>query len=158
MGSAPEVFEFRPPDVDDLLAAMRALAAGQHGWITLQPGIHPDDEPPPRTLLGALFSGTGPPVPVCTWVAPERKQKPPHPEIGILHKSGPKAVRTLAAAGVAVPDHWVVLADHPRRGLVVAVHPESADAEVLDWLFRAAGVLTRIAFTGTWQASVHGRA
>lgn len=158
MSPAAEVFEFRPPDNDAVLAAMDALTAKQHGWITLQPGIHPDDEPPTPTILGRLFSGTGPPVPVCTWVAPEPKQKPPHAEIGIMHKAGPKAARTLEAAGVTVPDHWVVLADHPRRGLVVAIHPESPHAEVLDWLLRAASVLTRIAFTGTWKASVHGRA
>jgi len=158
MAAPPEVFEFRPPDADAVVAAMSALTAAQRGWITLQPGIHPDDEPPPRTLLSSLLSAGGPPVPVCTWVAPEPKQKPPHPEIGILHKAGPKAVRTLVDAGITVPDHWVVLADHSRRGLVIAVHPESPHGDVLDWLLRAAESLTRIPFTGTWQASVHGRA
>ena len=158
MPSASEVFEFRPPDVGAVVAAMTELATAQRGWITLQPGIHPDDEPPAPTVLGRVFSGTGPPVPVCTWVAPEPKQKPPHPEIGIMHKAGPKAVRRLTEAGVTVPDHWVVLADHPRRGLVVAIHPDSPHDEVLRWLLRAAQVLTRIAFTGTWKASVHGRA
>ena len=158
MAAPPEVFEFRPSDTDAVVAAMVALTTAQHGWITLQPGVHPDDEPPPRTLMNALFSGGGPPVPVCTWVAPEPKQKPPHPEIGIQHKAGPKAVRTLEAAGITVPDHWVVLADHPRRGLVIAVHPESPHGEVLEWLLRAAESLTRIPLTGTWQASVHGRA
>ena len=158
MGSAPEEFEFRPPDDGAVVDAMGALAHARRGWITLQPGIHPDDEPPTPTILGRVFSGTGPPVPVCTWVAPEPKQKPPHPEIGILHKAGPKAVRTLNDAGLAVPDHWVVLADHPRRGLVVAVHPESPHAEVLTWLLRAGELLTRIPLTGTWKAAVHGRA
>ena len=158
MVSPPEVFEFRPPDPEAVVAAMRELAGAQHGWITLQPGIHSDDEPPPRTLLGSLFSGGGPPVPVCTWVAPDAKQKPPHPEIGILHKAGPKAVRRLEAEGITVPDHWVVLADHPRRGLVIAVHPETPHTEVLDWLLRAAEHLTRIPLTGTWKASVYGRA
>ena len=104
MAAPPEVFEFRPPDADAVVAAMSALTAAQRGWITLQPGIHPDDEPPPRTLLSSLLSAGGPPVPVCTWVAPEPKQKPPHPEIGILHKAGPKAVRTLVDAGITVPD------------------------------------------------------
>ena len=137
---------------------MTELARAQTGWITLQPGIHPDDEPPPTTILGRLFSGTGPPVPLCTWVAPEPKQKPPHPEIGIMHKAGPKVVRTLEQRGITLPDHWVVLADHPRRGLVVAIHPDSPHDEVLDWLVRAAEVLTRIPLTGTWKASIHGRA
>src|SRR5438552_15469510 len=136
MRNPPEVFEFRPPDTGRVLAAMDEFTTAQHGWITLQPGIHPDDEPPPRSVFGALFSGVGPPVPVCTWVAPEAKQKPPHPELGVLHKAGSKVVRTLADAGLVVPDHWVVLADHSRRGLVIAVHPESPHADVLAWLLR----------------------
>ncbi len=157
MHPPPEVVEFRPSDNDVVTAAMAELAAAQRGWITLQPGIHPDDAPPPPSLLGALFSGGGPPVPVCTWVAPEARQKPPHPELGILHKAGPKAVRTLDGAGLAVPEHWVVLADHPRRGLVVAVHPESPHGEVLAWLLGAGETLSRVPLTGTWQASIHGR-
>src|SRR4051812_9349941 len=136
---------------------MEALTRMQRGWITLQPGIHPDDAPPPRSLLGAMFSGNGPPVPVATWVAPEPKQKPPHPELGLLHQAGPKAVRRLGDAGLVLPDHWVVLADHPRRGLVIAVHPESPNHEALEWIVHAASLLTRIPLTGTWQASIHGR-
>jgi hypothetical protein len=151
------VFDFRSGDIDVVVGAMTDLAAKQHGWITLQPGIHPDDEPPPRSLLGALFAGTGPAVPVCTWVAPEASQKPPHAELGILHKTGPKAVRTLAAKGIEVPDHWAVLADHPRRGLVIAVHPETPHADALGWLLRAGEALTRVPLMGTWQAAVHGR-
>jgi hypothetical protein len=50
-----------------------------------------------------------------------------------------------------------VLADHPKRGLVIAVHPESPHVEVLDWLLRAATLLTRVPLTGAWQASIHGR-
>jgi len=157
VAEAPEVTEFRPPEVDLIVEAMEALAAAQHGWITLQPGVHPDDVPPPRSLLATLFSGNGPPVPVGTWVAPEPKQKPPHPELGLLHQAGPKVVRKLREAGLEVPDHWVVLADHPRRGLVIAVHPDSPQAEVLEWLIRAAELLTRVPLTGTWQASIHGR-
>ena len=157
MAQPAEVVEFRPEDTSALVQAMTELAAVQRGWITLQPGIRPEDAPPQKSVLGALFSGTGPAVPVCTWVAPESGQKPPHPELGILHQAGPKAVRTLTEAGVPVPDRWVVLADHPRRGLVIAVHPDSPHSEVLDWLLRAGAVLTRVPLTGAWQAAVHGR-
>jgi hypothetical protein len=149
--------EFRASDTAVVVSAMTELGAAQHGWITLQPGIREEDAPPPRSALGALFSGSGPPVPVCTWVAPEPSQKPPHAELGILHQSGPKAVRTLSEAGVDVPERWVVLSDHPRRGLVIGVHPDSADDDVLDWLLRAAAVLSRVPLTGAWQAAVHGR-
>jgi hypothetical protein len=153
----PEIVEFRPDDAGPVLAAMAALTAAQAGWITLQPGIRPQDAPPQRSMLAGLFSGTGPPVPVCTWVAPESGQKPPHAELGILHQTGPKAVARLDDAGIGVPDRWVVLADHPRRGLVIAVNPQSGHDEVLDWLLRAGAALTRVPLTGTWQAAVHGR-
>jgi hypothetical protein len=153
----PEILEFLADDIDDVVGAMADLATQQRGWITLQPGIHPDDQPPTPSVFGSLFAGTGPPVPVCTWVAPEASQKPPHPELGILHKSGPKAARRLADKGVDVPEHWVVLADHPRRGLVIAVHPETPHADALRWILRAGAALTRIPLTGAWQAAVHGR-
>jgi hypothetical protein len=157
VGPPPELVEFRPPDTGAVVAAMTDMTAEQRGWITLQPGVRAEDAPPPRSLFGALFSGTGPPVPVCTWVAPEASQKPPHAELGILHQAGPKAVRTLTETGVPVPDRWVVLADHPRRGLVVAVHPDSPAGDVLDWLLRAGQALSRVPLTGAWQAAVHGR-
>ena len=157
MRETPEISEFVPPAVDAVVAAMEALAGAQHGWITLQPGIRPEDTPPQRSIFGALFSGTGPPVPVCTWVAPESSQKPPHAEVGILHQAGPKVIRRLASDGIEVPEGWVVLADHPRRGLVIAVHPDSAHADVLEWLLQAGAALSRVPLTGTWQAAVHGR-
>jgi len=158
MARTPDQVEFRAADRssrEPVVRLMAELTEAQHGWINLYPGVHPDDEPPPQTLLGRIFSGTGPPVPVCTWVAPQPQQKPPHAELGILHKAGPKAAKALAEAGVAVPTHWVVLADHPRRGLVVAVHPESPHDEVLEWLLRAAAALTRIPLTGDWKAEVN---
>jgi hypothetical protein len=154
---APDLVEFRPEDAGEVVAAMTRLSDTQSGWITLQPGVRPDDTPPPRSVFGALFSGSGPPVPVCTWVAPEPGQKPPHAELGILHQTGPKAARRLEEIGVAVPDEWVVLSDHPRRGLVIAVHPDSPPEAALDWLLRAGAALSRVPLTGAWQAAVHGR-
>jgi hypothetical protein len=153
----PELVDFVPDDAAVVVDAMAALAGAHHGWITLWPGIRPEDAPPPKSVFGQLFSGTGPAVPVCTWVAPEPRQKPPHAELGILHQTGPKAVRTLSEVGIEVPDQWVVLADHPRRGLVIAVHPDSVDDHVLGWLLRAGEALTRVPLTGTWQAAIHGR-
>jgi hypothetical protein len=153
----PEVVEFRPADTSAVVEVMAEMATAQRGWITLQPGIRAEDAPAQKSVFGQLFSGTGPPVPVCTWVAPEPGQKPPHAELGILHQTGPKAVRTLSEAGLDVPERWVVLSDHPRRGLVIGVHPDSAHGDVLDWLLRAGKTLTRVPLTGTWQAAVHGR-
>lgn len=157
MSAPPELVDFQADDTSEVVEAMAALSAAQHGWITLVPGNDPDDEPPPKSLVATLFSGTGPPVPVCTWVAPERRQKPPHAEIGILHQVGPQAVRHLEERGVAVPDRWVVLADHPRRGLVIALPPDTAHADVLDWIVLACTILTRVPVTGAWQAAIYGR-
>ncbi len=150
--------EFRPEDADAVAGIVRAMAElteAQKGWINLYPGIHPDDEPPTPSILGTLFTGTGPPVPVCTWVAPQPGQKPPHAELGILHKSGPKAVRKLDADGIAVPDGWRVLSDHPKRGLVIAVPPDVPHEDVLAWLMLAGADLTRIPLTGSWQAAIN---
>jgi hypothetical protein len=154
---APELVDFVPAEAGEVVDAMAVLASAQHGWITLSPGIRPEDAPPQKSVIGQLFSGAGPPVPVCTWVAPDPGQKPPHAELGILHQTGPKAVRTLTAVGIDVPERWVVLADHPRRGLVIGVHPDSAHADVLDWLLRAGAALSRVPLTGSWQAAVYGR-
>lgn len=150
-------FEIVEHDPTRVVAAVEELSAAQEGWITLQPGVHPDDAPPPGSLLGRIFSGGGPPVPVCTWVAPEVRQRPPHAEVGIMHATGPKAEQRLAAAGCPVPDRWVVLSDHPRRGLVVAVHPESAAGDVVAWLLAAGRALSRIPTTGRWRIEVHRR-
>jgi len=158
MARTPELVEFRPEDtsvVGEIVRVMAELTAAQRGWINLYPGIHPDDEPPAPTIFGSLFSGTGPPVPVCTWVAPQANQKPPHAELGILHKRGPKAVQKLAEDGITVPDTWRVLADHPKRGLVIAVDPGGAHQAVLEWLLRAGAALTRIPLTGSWQAAIN---
>jgi hypothetical protein len=155
---SPEVLEVLPGRhdlLDQVTAAMDELTAAQGGWITLQPGVHPDDAPPPTNILSKVLTGSGPPVPVCTWVAPERKQKPPHAEIGILHARGAKAEKRLAERELAVPDRWVVLADHSKRGLVVAVHPDAASADVLAWLLEAGAALTRIPLTGSWRVEIH---
>ncbi len=154
----PEVLEVAADRADDLervVAAMDELTAAQRGWITLQPGIHPDDVPRPQSIIGKVFSAHGPPVPVCTWVAPEPKQKPPHAEIGVLHGRGPKAEQRLAGLGLPVPEHWFVLADHSKRGLVVAIHPDTDHHDVLSWLLAAGAALTLVPVTGKWRIEIH---
>ena len=141
--------------LERVTAAMDELTAAQGGWVTLQPGVRADDAPPPANVFSKLLTGTGPPVPVCTWVAPQPKQKPPHAEIGILHGRGSKAEKRLAERELAIPDRWVVLADHAKRGLVVAVHPDASSADVLAWLLAAGAALTRIPLTGSWRAEIH---
>src|SRR3954453_6735914 len=113
---------------------MERMTAAQRGWINLRPDVEDEDAGPKggavRAGIFKVFSGLGPAVPLCTWVAPEPKGKPPHAEIGMMHRAGPKVVKTLAAGMCGVPDRWVVLGDHPKRGLVVAIPPETPSREV----------------------------
>lgn len=155
MAPPPRTVELPGGSVDHIAYELRVMADDRAGWVTLIPGVAEEDVPPPRSALGRLFGAQGPVVPVCTWVAPHAKQHPPHIEVGILHATGTKAAKRLADAGVPVPDRWVVLVDHPKRGLVVAVNPEATPVEAAEWLVRAGAALCPVPMTGTWQAQLH---
>lgn len=142
----PELVEFRPDSPEAIVARMDELASTGKGWITLQPGFDEDDVPPSTPGLLSLFGGSGPPVPECTWTPTE---------IGIRHGAGPKVVARLRENGVAVPDGWRVLQDHPKRGLVLAVPPDAPRAAVLRWLLDVAVLLTRVRLTGDWRAAIY---
>ncbi len=143
-------------DPAPLASHLEALvAASRGGWVTLLPGVPEEAAPPPRSVMARLFSGQGPMATVCTWVAPQPKGKPPHVELGVLHATGPKVAKRLADRGLAVPERWVVLADHPKRGLVVAVPPDATPLESVTWLLAAGVALCRVPTTGTWRAEVH---
>ncbi len=75
--------------------------------------------------------------------------------IGLQHPSGSKAKPLLAELGHAVPDGWVVVQDHVRKGLVVGVPGEVEPAVALSWLLRAAQLLSTIPLTGGWRAAVY---
>lgn len=136
---------------------MGELAAAGTGWVNVQPGIDAGDVPPAQAGLFAVFSGRGPVVPVATWTAgAQRRRAAPEPEsVGIQHPAGPGAARRLADAGLAPPAGWRLLQDHPRRGLVLAVAPGTAHADVLTWLLRATAALSAVPVTGDWRATVH---
>jgi hypothetical protein len=156
MATAFNIVSLPGGDVTALAADLDAMVRMQRGWVTLQPAVPVEVAPAPPSAFGRLLTGSGPPVPVCTWVAPDAKQKPPHIEIGVQHATGPKATKRLAERGVAVPERWVVLDDHPKRGLVLALPPDVPPLEGARWLVAAGGALTRIPLTGEWRAEVHG--
>lgn len=115
-------------------------------FVNLRPGV--DAEPgPPQTPLRNLFGSRGPVVPLATWTPGE---------IGLQHIAGQRAVRFLADKGVAVPEEWYVVSDHPRRGLVLRTY-QSSPEDTLRWLVRAATVSCPLAITGPWHAEVHTR-
>jgi hypothetical protein len=126
---------------DDLGPVLAAL--DQRGWVNLQPDVEDAPPPPPAGWFGSVFSNRGPALPLATWHPGERSA-------GIEHSTGPKVARR-----VDVPTGWRVIQDHPRRGLVVRVPAEVADAEVLGWLVELGEALSQVPTSGRWIAEVH---
>lgn len=115
-------------------------------FVNLHPGVDAVDVPP-RSGLTHLFGNRGPTVPLATWTPGE---------IGLQHMAGQRAVAFLADKGVAVPDEWYVVSDHPKRGLVLRTYDAPPDV-TLRWLVRAATVVCPLEITGPWHAVVHTR-
>jgi hypothetical protein len=115
-------------------------------FANLVPGVD-EEEAPTRSPLGQLFGNRGPVVPFATWTPGE---------IGLQHATGPRVVRTLEERGVAVPEDWYVVSDHPKRGVVLRTYAAPPE-DVLPWLVRAATVLCPLPITGPWLAQVRTR-
>ena len=136
-----------------VLDAIDELSEAGRGWINLQPAVHDDDDPEPHPSAGGMFSSRSGELPMATWTAPAAGRKGVDPAtVGIQHGAGMRALPWLAELGIDRPAGWRVLADSPRRGLVLAV-PDAADAaDVLDWLLRATRHLCAIDVPPRWQA------
>jgi hypothetical protein len=148
----PVVVEFHEQRRGPVVERMQAMATAAAGWINLTPGLDVDVPPPPRSALASLFTSRGPTVPLGTW-APARRRDPA--TVGIHHGEGPRAIALLAERGVALPDGWRRLQDHPKRGLVLIPAPATSGAElddVLAWLLQATGALCPVPRTGEWRA------
>jgi hypothetical protein len=158
---APSTFRFRASDPGPWVARIAARRAAGSGWINARPLLGDDDpgtgDPPPaRPGVLGLLSARGPAVPVCTWVAGEVRKGVAGPEsIGIQHPCGRRARDVLPAAGIGLPEGWRLLADHPRRGLVVEVPRDTDPAEIVAWLLRAAGALASDPIPDEWVAAEH---
>jgi hypothetical protein len=162
----PDYVEFTSDDLSTVVARMAALSQVLDGWINFQPAVDVDDLPPPRTGLGGLLSGRGPDVPLATWTPGASRRRRgadaepvlvEPPSVGLQHGSGPAAVVRLQAADHPVPDGWVVMQDHAKRGLVVAVPPAVPHEDVLAWLLRAAAILSTVPLDRDWRAAVYAR-
>jgi len=151
----PETSTFHRDEPEALVARMTELAAARRGWVNLSPGVVDEGAVPQDDGLFALFSGRGPLVPLCTWSPGEERRHGVAPaSVGLQHRAGPKAVARLAALAHPVPSGWAVLQDHPRRGLVLRVAPETTPGEALVWLLAAGERLCAVPVTGWWFASV----
>lgn len=157
-----QLIRFNDAAIAPVTKRMRALLKAQRGWVNFHPliededGDSPAEMAPVRPGVLGLFSGRGPAIPVATWVPGEKVRKGTAPDsIGIQHGSGPKAARRLREAGITAPASWRVLADHPKRGLVVQI-PSGSDPEaVLTWLIAACRELSTVPLPNEWAAIVH---
>jgi hypothetical protein len=152
-----QLLEFRVEDSSAVVGLMDQLGAAHDGWVNLHPQVRPEDEPPPRTGLSTLLlAGAVHDVPVCTWVAGKLTRQGVQPDsIGVQHAAGSRVLAQLASTGLTLPEGWVLVQDHPRRGLVVAPAPGADKSAVLSWLLEAGMVLSVVRLTGEWQAEVH---
>jgi hypothetical protein len=155
--SEPRYFEFEPDRAGDVVAAMEAVGAAGAGWVNFEPAVDAEDVAAAGSGTFALFSGRGPVVPLATFTpatAPRRGRREPA-MLGLQHPAGTKAKPLLAQLGHPVPDGWVVVQDHVRKGLVVALPEGVAAGEALAWLLRAARVLSSVPLTGGWRAAIY---
>ena len=157
MTSEPRYVEFQPDRADAVVAAMEAVGERGTGWVNLEPAVEVDDVAAAGSSTFALFSGRGPVVPLGTWTPAKvsRRGRREPAMLGLQHPAGSKAKPLLAQLGHPVPDGWVVVQDHVRKGLVVAL-PEGTDiADALTWLLRAARLLSTIPLSGGWRAAIY---
>ena len=156
MARPSEELEFDAVEPSAVLAHMERLGAGHRGWVNLQPGIREEDAPPPPTAVGLVFSSDLYEVPVCTWVAGNMTRHGLVADsLGLQHATGPRVVARLASLGLALPDGWRWVQDHPRRGLVVRPPMGTPYGDELRWLLDAGAALSGVPLTGTWRALVY---
>jgi hypothetical protein len=148
---------FDEDHLDEVAAILADLDAGTtgsgSGWVNFVPEVEPGHEPAPRNPVVAIFSAKGEAVPMATWSAPANPGG--RANLGIEHGSGPQALARLARFGVELEPGWLKIADHPRRGLVVACPREVEPDHALWWLLTATHVLSVVPLTGSWLASIY---
>ena len=133
------------------------MAETGKGWVNFEPAVQVEDVAAEGSGAFSLFSGRGPVVPLGTWTpgSVTRRGRREPVMLGLQHPAGSKAKPLLTELGHEVPEGWVVVQDHVRKGLVVAV-PGDVGADVaLAWLLRAARLLSTIPLTGGWRAAVY---
>jgi hypothetical protein len=152
------VVEFRIDRPAAVVAILAEVVGAHAGWLNLQPDVHVEDVPDTGSPFGRLLTAVGPPVPLGSWVpgAPKRGGYE-RTSLGLQHPGGKKAIWRLRDVGIVVPNGWKVLADHPRRGIVLSLPDDADPAEALDWMVRASVELTDIVLPDVWRAAVYRR-
>ncbi len=138
-----------PAEVVDEIDRISALGDGSE-WLTISPWVDAEHLPV-RSVLHRLFSARASKVPEVTWVPPQDGEPA---QIGVLHATGAQAFERLQERGVAVPATWHKIGDHSKRGLLLAIHPATPTADVLDFALDAARALAEVPTDDRWVAQV----
>jgi hypothetical protein len=148
------VLGFRSDDLDAVVEEMARFADGADGrrWVNITPDVDEGDIAT-GSRVGRLFSGRGPVVPMATWFPAHLRRGATEPtQLGIAHAAGKDAVPRLGARGVVLPEDWVVVQDHQRRGIVIAVPPWASTEAVVGYVARALVVLSPFETSGDYLA------
>jgi hypothetical protein len=90
---------------------------------------------------------------MATWFPEHVRRGATEPtQLGIAHAAGKDAVPRLGERGVALPEDWVVVQDHQRRGIVVAVPPWASIEAVVRYVAGALVVLSPFDTSGDFVA------
>ena len=154
--SEPTYLEFQPDALDEVAATMADMAETGTGWVNFEPAVDVDDAPAESGTF-SLFSGRGPSVPLATWTpgSTSRRGRREPAMLGLQHPAGSKAKPLLAERGHPVPEGWVVVQDHVRKGLVVSIPASVTPHEALDWVLEAGRRLSTVPLTGRWRAAIY---
>ena len=160
MATSPEVVEFTRSESGPLVSRLREIAArgDGRGWVNIGPALTDAEYSmlPPRTGLGAWFSGRGPVVPMATWTPASAGGRPRPGQIGVAHGTGPNALGRLEEEGLALPATWTKKQDHAKHGFVAELPDDIDYSTMVDWLVQAMIRLSATVPTGEhWIAEIH---
>ena len=144
MGIERRSLGFHRDYIEAIVEEMTCFAVGADGrrWVNVTPDVG-DADIATGSRVGRLFSGRGPVVPMATWFPRHERRGGTEPtQLGIAHAAGKGAVPRLQERGVALPEDWVVIQDHQRRGIVVAVPPWAEVEAVVRYVAGALVVLS----------------
>ena len=145
---------FTVDDVSDILDLMDELADGS-GWLVLDGAVHEDDMPPAPGILG-LFTregsrGAGALVGAGrAGRAPGRAAQRRHPP----RQPGRRRSGRWPTPATPCPRAGTWCRTTRSGGSWPRCRDGSGNAEVLDWLLRAAAILATVPLSGTWRARI----
>ena len=147
---------FRLDDPSELIAEIEAIADRANGreWVTVSPWVDPEHLPV-VSVLRRLFSARASKVPEVTWV-PASGDQPA--QLGVLHGTGPGALKRLVEAGVAPPDQWRPIQDHSKRGVLFSLPTPASAATIVDFSVTIATILAEVPVDDRWIGQISSSA